>query len=42
MRKEVIRNSNKAAEETGLTVKIQKPNIWQQQKTNKYKNVWYG
>jgi hypothetical protein len=26
---EAIRNCNKAAEETGLTVKIQKPNTWQ-------------
>jgi hypothetical protein len=29
MRKEAIRNCKKAAKETGLPIKIQKPNTWQ-------------
>jgi len=39
MWKEAIRDCNKAAKETELTVKIQKPNTRQWQNTNTYKNM---
>jgi len=39
MLKEAIRNSNKTGKESEFTVRKQKPNTWQEEKTNKYKNM---